>query len=200
MIVKVCGLRDKENHQNLSNLNIDMIGINFYKPSSRYIGEHKLDVVKSQKRVGVFVHSSIDHISESKKIHKLDYAQLHGDEEVDYCQKVKNIIPIIKVFRIENNFDWSETEKYLFADYFLFDTMTEKFGGSGNKFDWSSLNDYKANIPFFLSGGIGPNDAKEILEIDHKYLVGVDINSKFESSPAIKNIPLVKKFITEYKN
>lgn len=199
MIIKVCGLKFPENHNSLGALEMDMIGINFYKPSKRYIGDEKLAIIKGQLRVGVFVESTKEVILNAIDKHKLDFAQLHGDEAVERCQHIQKYIPIIKVFRISPEFNWSSTEAFEFADYFLFDTATEKFGGSGKKFDWNYLSNYRGSTPFLLSGGISPEDADRILSIDHPQFKGIDINSKFEISPGIKDIKKVEYFIKEIR-
>jgi len=199
MIIKVCGLKVPENHRAIGKLDIDMIGINLYKPSRRYIGNSRLEKINGQKRVGVFVKSTKERILNAIENHKLDFAQLHGDEEVETCQHIRNYIPIIKVFRITPEFDWRSTELFEFADYFLFDTMTDEFGGSGHKFDWSHLNAYKGFTPFLLSGGISPDDADRILSINHPQFKGIDINSKFEISPGIKDVDKVSNFIEEIR-
>jgi len=199
MIVKVCGILDQENHDALASCHVDMIGINFYEASKRYIGEQHLEVVPLQKRIGVFVKSTKDQILQAKQNHHLDYAQLHGDETVTICKDIQGIIPIIKVFRITEGFDWNSTEEYAFADYFLFDTFTKVYGGSGKRFDWSDLVKYQGNTSFFLSGGIGPTDVEAIMSVDHPKLIGVDINSGFEVEPGLKNIEEVRSFVTALK-
>ena len=187
MIIKVCGLRDRANHQEISNLDVEMIGINLYKPSSRFIGAYRLEQVVDQLRVGVFVKASIEAIKEAIDTHQLDLLQLHGDEDVEYCKEAQSLKPIIKVFRIDPDFDWSVILDFSFADYILLDTKTAKYGGSGKKFDWSILNLYTIDTPFLLSGGIGPDDIEDIKKIQHPQFAGVDINSKFEISPALKD-------------
>lgn len=199
MIIKVCGIKVPENYNTLGQLDIDMIGINFYKPSKRFINNVILKKIEGQKRVGVFVKSSETEILASIKKHQLDFAQLHGDEDVAACLAIKKHIPIIKVFRITLDFDWSSVNGFEFADYFLFDTMTSKYGGSGQKFDWESLSQYPGITPFLLSGGIDATDAKNILNISHPLFAGVDINSKFETEPGVKDVGCVKNFIKEIR-
>lgn len=197
MIIKVCGIREQGNLEDLCDLPIDMIGINFYEPSSRYIGDSKLKKKDGVKNVGVFVSAPLDTIMEAAEKHELNYAQLHGDESSAVCKEVQKNIPIIKVFRIDEGFDWEVVSDFDFADYFLFDTKTNLFGGSGTKFDWSALDNYNLSIPFLLSGGIGPESVDSIKSLTHEQFVGIDINSKFEISPALKDVELVRKFIKE---
>ena len=200
MIIKVCGIKTEENISFLSQARIDMVGLNFYAPSVRYLPDEvnpilfdKFDV--DVKRVGVFVNESPLRIFELGNKYKLDYIQLHGDEDEYFCNKIAEQFPVIKVFRIDDNFDFSMIYKYTSASYFLFDTQTRHFGGSGKKFNWEQLNQYSGKVPFLLSGGIGPDDVDQILSISHPQFVGIDINSKFESHPGIKDKTLVLPFI-----
>jgi len=199
VIIKVCGIVDQDNHEKISSRGPDMIGINFYSPSKRFIGDRALLLKEDEKRVGVFVKASASEIREEMVKHHLDYAQLHGDESVELCREIQAFIPIIKVFRINDDFDWTSTLDYSFADYFLFDTFTKVFGGSGKRFDWRQLNRYTGAVPFLLSGGISPKDVKDILEVDHPRFRGVDINSCFEFEPGIKNVEEVSSFIEALK-
>ncbi len=200
MIIKVCGIKEVTNYQLLSELDIDMIGINFYKPSTRYIEKTIFSREKKQMRAGVFVNATIEEIKSATKTHALDFAQLHGDEDVEFCKVVHSFIPVIKVFRITEDFRWSSITQFQFVKYYLFDTMTKNYGGSGLKFNWDHLQGYKQQIPFILSGGISSEDAITIKSIKHSMLAGVDINSRFEISPGIKDINLVKNFIKEFRN
>jgi len=200
MIIKVCGIKTKENIAFLSKADIDMVGLNFYKPSVRYISADiqtsnfdKFD--SSVKKVGVFVNESIKVIQEKIREFELDYVQLHGDEDLEFCDRMAEFIPVIKVFRVDENFDFKSIDKFTSAAYFLFDTQTKHYGGSGKKFDWNKLNRYEGSIPFVLSGGIAPDDQKLILDISHPQFAGIDINSKFESAPGIKDQSLILPFI-----
>ncbi len=202
MIIKVCGIKTKENISFLSKSKIDMVGLNFYRPSSRYIDDDiEINIFDKLgdhiKRVGVFVNEKASAIFEISQRFKLDYVQLHGDEDANFCSKVAEQIPIIKVFRIDETFHFeSSLADYSMATYFLFDTQTKNYGGSGKKFDWEKLKQYSGDIPFLLSGGIGPDDASQILDIDHPKFIGIDINSKFESQPGIKDRNLVLPFVS----
>ncbi len=195
MIIKVCGLNNAQNLADLSKLDIDMAGYNFYLPSPRYIDHILPDIPNNIKKVGVFVNASLDVILQKKELYKLDYAQLHGDESSSFVKEVKSFIPVIKVFRIADDFNPAILKDFDFCDMFLFDTATKNFGGSGQKFNWNILKQYDIKIPFLLSGGIGPNDVDEILKMDHPHFKGIDINSKFEVRPGIKDVGMVKKFV-----
>jgi len=145
----------------------------------------------------VFVNSSVEEIILTQIKYKLDYIQLHGNENAEFCKELflKNI-KIIKAFGIDEYFDFSETLEYKpYCSYFLFDTKTESHGGSGKKFDWQILNFNKVGMPFFLSGGIDEEDIEEIKKIKNKNFFAIDINSRFEISPALKNIEKIKLFI-----
>lgn len=195
-------MRDKANVEALSKLPIHMVGLNFYPPSKRYIStDDDADAFDSLSEdiqlVGVFVDEEFDIVSEYIESYQLDYVQLHGSESPMYCTAMKDLAGVIKVFGVDEEFDFNKTTAYEDVDYFLFDTKTKQHGGSGRKFDWTVLNNYTGDIPFLLAGGIGPEDNTEILKINHDKFAGVDLNSKFETSPAEKNIELIKDFIKE---
>jgi len=133
------------------------------------------------------------------KKYNLSYLQLHGGESVEYCQKAQKYCPVVKVFSVDAEFNFVETEEFDFCDYFLFDTKCKDFGGSGHKFDWGKLNEYTGDVPFILAGGIGPDDIEVIQAIQHDKLYGIDINSKFEIEAGIKDMDKVDNFIKELK-
>ncbi len=200
MVVKVCGIKTKENIELISHLNIEMVGLNFYPPSVRYIElsvppDHFDILPKEIKRVGVFVNESLEEIESLASKFCLDYIQLHGEEDVDFCKSVAAKYKIIKVFRVDEQTDFKNISEFSFAEYYLFDTATKHFGGSGKKFDWSRLDEYQGDIPFLLSGGIGPHDTETVSSYIHPQYKGIDINSKFESSPGIKDNELLFTFM-----
>lgn len=201
MIVKVCGIMDSNQYQKLSKLEVDMIGFNFYPKSKRFLKTPiALDTVSTLANVGVFVNPSRMEVAETVKLHNLEYIQLHGNESVEFCQILAQDHKIIKVFGIDEAFDFSVTTPYeQYVSYFLFDTKTPLFGGSGKKFAWDKLNQYSGNIDFFLSGGIAPADVNAILELKHQRFVGLDINSGFETSPGYKDIELISSFLNKVK-
>ena len=205
MLIKVCGIKDIKNIRFLSKADIDMIGLNFYKPSIRYISEDVppmlFDVLPNDiKRVGVFVNEDAKKIRSIIKMYNLDYIQLHGDEDYGFCNRIAEVIPIIKVFRIDDSFNFDTVNEFKSAEYFLFDTQTKEYGGSGKKFNWHMLDQYHGDIPFLLSGGIGPDDHESLAQFAHPSFVGIDINSKFESEPGIKDINLLNPFISLIKS
>ena len=206
MVIKVCGIKTKENIELISTLEIDMVGLNFYPPSVRYIdsdvpSNHFDKLPEEIKRVGVFVNETLDTVDNLATKFSLDYIQLHGDETIDYCKSIATKYKLIKVFRVDEQTDFTQISEYAFADYFLFDTATKHFGGSGEKFDWTKLNEYRGDVPFLLSGGIGPLDSEIVNSYNHPQCKGIDINSKFESVPGIKNsellIPFIKQITTK---
>jgi len=159
MIIKVCGIKSEDNLAALSSLPIDMVGLNFYKPSPRYVGPEVVpqwyDVLPDEvSRVGVFVNESMDDIMDIADEYRLDYVQLHGDEDVGFCNEAAAQLPIIKVVRVGSHIDWSQIERYAeVAEYILFDTDSKAYGGSGHKFDWSLLADYPLSTPYLIGGG-----------------------------------------------
>lgn len=197
--IKVCGMKYTDNRQEVEKLPVDFLGYIFYPESKRYAGamtEPGL-FATSKKKVAVFVNESVFEITGLAKNLGFDIIQLHGKENVKTCNIIKNQgLTIIKAFNLDENFNFSDLEAYKgCVDYFLFDTKSGVPGGSGNKFNWEILNRYEGEIPFFLSGGIQPEDASTINEINHPNLFGVDLNSGFEDSPGIKNIPGLTSFI-----
>ena len=200
MIIKVCGMKHSDNIRDLQELPIDMMGMIFYEKSPRFVYSNSKDVDSIKKRVGVFVNTDIDDIQKKIDEYKLDFIQLHGNESAELCKSVKESKPVIKAFSIANKDDFDKTADYEgICEYFLFDTKTPDYGGSGIKFDWSILNSYQGNTPFLLSGGITSNDAEAIRTITHPLFAGIDLNSKFETSPGVKDIALLEKFIKEIR-
>ena len=203
MLLKVCGMVNAENISALIKLNPDFIGFIFYEKSPRFVGHFpEVEVPKHIKKVGVFVNEKLEKIIMWVNKFQLNAIQLHGNESAAYCNslmqhfnKEKNTITIIKAFSVDNNFDFKTTLPYTnCCTYFLFDTKTKKYGGSGEKFNWKILKNYSYNTPYFLSGGIGVDDAETINKLKDNNLKGIDINSQFELAPGVKNIEMIKKF------
>ena len=190
-----------ENRKQVEKLPVDLLGFIFYLHSQRYIGENmQTGLLNSEKpKVGVFVDENAFEILALAKNMGIDWVQLHGKENPKTCQLLKNhSLKIIKAFSVDEAFQFQKTEEYeQIADFYLFDTKTNLPGGSGQKFDWNILNQYKGDTPFLLSGGIKPEDAEEIKRITHPKFAGVDLNSCFEDEPGLKNIEKLKLFITE---
>lgn len=201
MKLKVCGLKHQSNIEELMNAKIDYLGFIFYKKSSRYIDDSiSFDFVrqipKHIQKVGVFVNETADNILNTVAHYNLDVAQLHGDESEKLCEELKPYVTIIKACRIHDHFDFTTLEKYFpHVNFFLFDTDTKTYGGSGQQFNWELLNQYTYNKPFFLSGGIDDSSIKQLQQFNHPQLHAIDINSKFEISPALKDVKKIKQFI-----
>lgn len=187
MKLKVCGLRD--NISEVAELSPDFTGFIFYPKSPRYVGEGFVMPNISTKKVGVFVNEQIDKVLALKKQYGLDYIQLHGDENVDYCvELMSNSTKIIKVFAGNNLPSQNELDRYHpFVSYYLFDTKLDKPGGNGVTFDWNSLSALQINKPYFLSGGIGTESIEKLNEIKNPPMA-IDVNSRFEISPGLKDI------------
>ena len=201
--VKVCGMKYSEEIQELIDSNlIDYIGFIFYPKSLRYITEvPKLD--GKFKRVGVFVNEELETIQAKINGYTLDVLQLHGNESVSEVKQLKEVIqkPIFKAFGIDERFDFKICTSYEpYVDAFLFDTKTEKYGGSGKQFDWSILQNYKGEKPFVLSGGLDEKALNELKNYSFRKMVGVDLNSKFELSPGQKDTKRIIQTIKQIKN
>lgn len=205
MIVKVCGMRDADNIRQLDEAQIaDWMGFIFFNKSSRNVTTLPAYMPKNCKRVGVFVNEPIDMIQERVKTFGFNLVQLHGDESVEYIRALKLSLPeevqLVKMIQIESIDDINDTNKYEdVVDYFLFETKCPGYGGSGKQFDWEILNEYKGSIPFLITGGITANDADKIKTFSHPQFAGIDLNSKFEISPAYKDIDLLKNFIKQIR-
>ena len=200
-LVKVCGMREAENIRQVEALGIDMMGFIFYPKSSRYVSARPAYLPQKCKRVGAFVDEDIENIKRIADEYALDFIQLHGHESPDFIRMLKFKVSgfrfqVIKAFNIATKEDLNATTPYEgLVDYFLFDTKGPSVGGNGEKFDWSVLEAYNGDTPFLLSGGIGPDDAERILDYHHPKCIGIDLNSRFEIEPGIKDITKLKTFL-----
>jgi phosphoribosylanthranilate isomerase len=205
--IKVCGMRQAQNIKELIQLTPDYIGFIFYPKSPRFAGEIldskvTFGIPANIKKTGVFVNSDLEYIIKTCEKFKLNTVQLHGKESKNLCQNIKNHgYEVIKAFSIKSDEEINKITDYNEdCDFFLFDTPTAQYGGSGRKFDWSLLANTKIEKPFFLSGGIEENDAKTILNACPVKPYAIDINSRFEVAPGLKNIESVARFINEIRN
>jgi len=207
MQFKVCGITNIEAANAIANAGANYIGFIFYPSSKRYaLTSLSLEDIAAfkpvnAKKVGVFVNETTEKLIEIATKAELDMIQLHGDEDASYCATIQAAFPVIKVFRVSKNVpDFALFEKV--ASYYLFDTDSALYGGTGQHFNWELIKKTNFNKPFFLSGGIGINDVQGIQVLKAatagKDLVALDLNSKFETSPGIKNIELIKTFIDEF--
>ena len=204
MNIKVCGITEMKQLQQLDGLDIDYAGLIFYKNSPRYIGEKlsKNDLKNADfdlKKVGVFVNADLSDVLDAIDDYGLDAVQLHGTETPEMCDDLSTEVEVIKTFLVNGDVDIDKLVGPYDAvcDYYLFDTKpptNAEFGGTGNQFDWNILMKAKIEKPFFLSGGIRPDDAAKLKAFKHPDLFGADINSKFESSPGVKDMKLVLQF------
>ncbi len=195
MKLKICGMKFPENILEVNSLQPDFMGFIFWEKSSRYFDGEMPMLPKSIKKVGVFVDESFEIIVSKIKKYDLDCVQLHGNESVEFCQKLKLIpVEIIKVFAVKDEFDFAILKQFEgVCDYYLFDTKGKLPGGNGITFDWNLLKKYPSNKPFFLSGGIGIEEIKLLKKLNLP-VYAIDVNSKFEIEPGLKNIELLKSF------
>lgn len=211
-------MRDADNIRDISASGVDMIGLIFYPPSPRYvqqfssgagiIPDYAPDMGKTPLRVGVFVDDMPQNIVTRVYNYKLDYIQLHGNEPRETLENlratidpdIKPKIKIIKAISVSSAEDIKKYKEYVgAADLFLFDTKCKTVGGSGELFDWQVLQAYDGDVPFLLSGGIGPDDAERIKNFHHPKCIGIDLNSKFEIEPALKDVEKLKQFLVKVK-
>ena len=199
--IKICGMREPGNIRAISELAPDYMGFIFYPRSKRYAGRLSPSELKgfqkSFQKVAVFVNASREEILSTCQAYSIRILQLHGDESPGSCQSFREEgFQVIKAFRVGRGLDLEEMDRYAGAcDFFLFDTSGKDFGGTGKKFDWEQLRSYRLPLPFFLSGGIGPSDADQILGLDLPQLFAVDLNSRFEIKPGLKNDEELEHFI-----
>ena len=204
--IKICGMREPGNIIEVAALKPDFMGFIFYQESPRFAGKildpailHKMS--SGIHKTGVFVNSDFESISRIATEYYLDTVQLHGNETPDLCFSLKERgIQVIKTFSISANETFKRCSDFIrCTDYFLFDTAVSGFGGSGQKFNWKELHNYDLAHPFFLSGGIAPEDYNAINEIDNPSFYGIDLNSRFEIKPGLKDRAMLEKFISDLR-
>lgn len=205
MRVKVCGMTLPEQLEQLGPMGATFAGLIFYPKSPRYVFKHlttsQIRKENSVNKVGVFVNSGIEEVLHMVDECRLHMVQLHGDETPKYCEKIADYVSVVKAFRVSetDNIEWMIRPYMDMCDMFMFDTMGAGYGGTGKKFNWDMLKDATIGKPFFLSGGIEPGDEEQLKAFTSlpvsKALFAVDINSKFEVSPGIKDMNKVKEFI-----
>ena len=205
MKIKVCGLRDADNIKAVAALEPDYMGFIFYNKTPRFVDDIAVDILDAIpshiNKTAVFVDESAKKILALIDKYNFDFVQLHGNETPAFCKALGDQAIIIKAFGVNNEFDFIQLSKYKNkVDLFLFDAKTDIHGGSGKTFDWGVLDKYKMDIPFFLSGGLSPDNLEEVKKITHPQFYGVDLNSKFETSPGIKDVEKLEKAFTMLKN
>lgn len=211
--LKICGMREAQNISNILALKPDYMGLIFFKGSPRHVSE-KIEILTPDiKRTGIFVNASEEEILEKIDSYELSAIQLHGEESPQFCESLRNKLTesdknceLIKVFGIKQEFDFEVLQPYEgIVDFFLFDTKGENKGGNGIVFNWKVLEDYPSDTPFFLSGGIGPDEAEAIKKLYHRFqkrqkkelFYGIDVNSKFETAPGLKDPDALEEFREE---
>ena len=212
--LKVCGLTKLDQIQELISMNIDFLGFIFYEKSPRFVLNHlsleEISEINHQGKVGVFVNETVEKIVEISEKAKLNFIQLHGDEDEEFIlslsQRLSKDVKIIKVFRVGETFNFQFSIFNSLVDYFLFDTDSKAFGGTGKTFDWKILNEIEIPKPYYLSGGISLENIKNLQNFvkvnmsENKTLTklntpfALDINSKFETEPGIKDLEKIKTF------
>ncbi len=216
MQLKICGLKHPANVHQLLTLEPDYIGFIFYKKSPRYVGEVAdlawvRELPGPAKKVGVFVNEAVEVVKSIAEALDLQVVQLHGDESPTVCNDLKmNGLEVWKAFGVDEDFDFEKTAAYAdCCDKFLFDTKGKNRGGNGVAFDWGLLEKYRGEVPFVLSGGIGPGGAcPSSVRASSSNRAGtgsprpdvLDLNSRFEIEPGLKDVELIKKFMHELFN
>lgn len=204
MELKVCGITQLEQLLALQEIGVDYAGLIFYGGSPRFIGAHNLEAsILNQneitiKRIGVFVNAKEDEILKAVDDWKLEMVQLHGEESPVFCEKISNHVKTIKAFRVkeEESLAYKVAPYENAVEYYLFDAMGKQYGGTGNKFDWKVIAEANIQKPYFLSGGLGPDDVADIQVFaeSNSNCFAIDVNSRFEVKPGVKNLEIVKTF------
>ena len=198
MKIKICGLRDKENIKAVAALSPDYIGFIFYGLTPRFVGDFPIvnleGITSTIIKTAVFVNETAENIDALIDKYNFNAIQLHGNEGPELCALFKGRVTVIKAFGLNEDFDFEQLYAYAdHVDFFLLDTKTNIHGGSGLSFDWGILDKYELDIPFFLSGGLSLENLDEIKNITHPQFYGVDLNSRFETEPAMKDIKKLEK-------
>lgn len=208
--IKVCGITLPSQLEAFDEMGVDLAGFIFYPKSPRYVvNKISADYLRKFRgriaKVGVFVNMPYEELMRTVEDYRLDMIQLHGDEIPRYCEQVANYITVVKAFRLSENdpIEWMAKPYEEACDMYMFDTLGAGYGGTGKKFDWNVLKNAAINKLFFLSGGIEPGDEEKLKEFAReeiaKRIFGIDINSKFEISPGVKDINKVREFVEKLR-
>ncbi len=207
MMIKVCGMRDLENIEQLQQLDIDFMGLIRYPKSKRFVSDQQKEEIAqltmNKGTVGVYVNETFDNILQDIIPLQLDVIQLHGHEDIAFAKALLALdLKLFKAFQISESFNFNDlnqwatlAKQYPGKLFFLFDTATPDYGGSGQKFNWQMLDSYSGDVPFLLSGGISIDDVPAIKKLKHDMFLGVDLNSRFETAPGVKDVANLKLFI-----
>lgn len=197
--IKVCGMRDPENIKAVSALDPDYLGFIFYEKSKRFVGQEVSVPTPGIVRVGVFVNAEIQDVVDRVAEFSLDVVQLHGDETPGYLQTLHEKAPDLRVWKavgVQANLDFRSLAAYQpWIEAFVFDTASKQYGGTGKSYDWSVLDQYRGETPFWLSGGLGPDSLEALRHFYHPACLGLDLNSRFEIAPGHKDPALLKPFL-----
>lgn len=205
MMIKVCGNCNPSNIESVAVLTPMLMGFIFYRRSPRSAWDLDPGVVRNLpdyiRPVGVFVNESEESILEVCDRYGFKIVQLHGDESPEACRRLRDRgLVVIKAIGVDDDLQWQSLAPYEGAvDLFLFDTRTKARGGSGKKFRWQHLDDYSLSVPYMLSGGIGPDDIDRIVAAMRPGMIGIDINSRFETAPGIKDVAMLTRFIVSLR-
>jgi len=197
MKIKICGLKYRDNIEAITVLKPDYVGFICYAPSPRFAAELDNETLVAIPgtiaKTAVFVNETAETIDKLIDTYHFDAIQLHGNEDPELCEVFNGRVTVIKAFGIDKDFDFGQLEQYVDGgDFFLFDAKTDNHGGSGKSFDWSLLDNYKLDVPFFLSGGLSMDNLEEVKVIKHPQFYGVDLNSRFEIEPGLKDVDKLK--------
>jgi phosphoribosylanthranilate isomerase len=198
MKIKVCGMKNPENIKAVAGLSPDYMGFICYDLSPRYVAALPPDVLealpKSIYKTAVFVNEEAEKINMLINEYGFNAVQLHGSESPAFCQDLRSKVTVFKAFGVDNNFDFAQLNAYNgFVDYLMFDTKTDGYGGSGKTFDWDILNNYQLDIPFFICGGLSMDNLEKVKQIKHPAFYGVDLNSRFETAPGVKDVERLRQ-------
>ena len=200
--IKICGLKHKSNLFDVVEAGVDYVGMIFYEKSPRHVvdslnPEEIWFLPDEVEKIGVFVNASFDEIKKYSRLYQLNLIQLHGNESPEFCKQVQDLgYRVIKVFGVDNEFDFNVLNAYKeVVDFFLFDTKSPIHGGTGITFDWNILSNYNLDIPIFVGGGVSLENLKELLDFNFPFLHSVDMNSKLELEPGLKDIAKVQKAV-----
>lgn len=198
MKIKVCGLKDPQNIAEVAALQPDYMGFICYDQSPRFIASLREELLKQLPdniyKTAVFVNESMERILMLVEQFGFNAVQLHGNESPEFCETLRSKVKVYKAFGLDENFDFDRLNPYYGkVDGFLFDTKTDTHGGSGKSFNWDILANYKLDVPFLLAGGISLDNIEEVKKITHPQFYGVDLNSRFETSPGNKNLERLRK-------
>ncbi|GAA4091482.1 phosphoribosylanthranilate isomerase [Mucilaginibacter panaciglaebae] len=198
MKIKVCGLKYPDNIKAIEKLKPEYMGFIFYGRSPRFVADINTDALAAIPSViiktGVFVNESAEKVGQLIENYGFGAVQLHGNESPEFAEQFKGKVQVLKAFGVNEDFDFTQLNGYAGkVDYFLFDTKTDAHGGSGKTFNWDILNQYKLEVPFFLSGGLSLDNLEQISKITHPQFYGVDLNSKFEIEPGLKDIEKLRQ-------